>query len=112
MAITYATYVGGDQDRIDYTPSSAVSAGDVILQVGLLGVALSDMAASEKGALATAGIYDVAKVGSAIDAGDVVYWDVADNEVNETASGNTKMGYAIDDAAAGDATVRLIMMQG
>jgi len=36
---------------IDYTPGSEVTAGDVVVQNELIGVAVADIAASEKGSL-------------------------------------------------------------
>ena len=47
---------------LDYTPVSAVSAGDVIaLQNNFYGIAKLDIAANELGSLAVTGIYQVAK---------------------------------------------------
>ena len=40
-----------------------------------------------------------------ISAGDLVFWDVADNNVNKTASGNYAIGVALIDAASADTTV-------
>jgi len=45
------------------------------------------------------------------DEGEKVYFDVADAEVNETASGNTLCGFVIEDSALADETV-LINLQG
>ena len=46
---------------IDYTPGSAVTAGDVVVQSDLVGIAKLDIAANALGALAVAGVFDVAK---------------------------------------------------
>ena len=64
-----------DGEAIDYTPSSAVSAGDVVVQNDLVGVAKLDIAANTLGALAVKGVFDFPKAtgaGSAIAAGDDV----------------------------------------
>lgn len=42
-----------------------------------------------------------------ISAGDLVFWDVADNNVNKTASGNYAVGVALEDAASAGTTVRI-----
>ncbi len=42
-----------------------------------------------------------------ITAGDLVFWDVADNNVNKTASGNYAIGVALEDAASAATTVRI-----
>lgn len=100
-------------DYINYTPGSAVTAGDVIEVGSIPLVATSDIAASELGALATEGVFDVPKTSDAFTAGDAVYWNSSGNPVTGTAgtgaadsaTGNL-MGYAIADAASGDSYVR------
>ncbi len=42
-----------------------------------------------------------------ITAGDLVFWDVADNNVNKTASGNYAVGVALETADTADTTVRI-----
>jgi len=65
---------GGQQD---YTPSSAATAGQVLqLNDGRAAVVKTDLAASAKGAVYTAGIFDVLSASStAFSVGDRVYWD-------------------------------------
>ncbi len=41
---------------IDYTPSSAVTAGDVIVQGALVGIPANDIAANTLGALSITGV--------------------------------------------------------
>ncbi|GAG92230.1 unnamed protein product, partial [marine sediment metagenome] len=88
---------------IDYTPALAVTAGDVVVQGDLVGVALHDIAALRKGALAIEGVFDFPKdTGSsnAITAGAKVYWD-AENEVATTTAGeNKQIGKAVEAASA------------
>lgn len=70
-----ATFVqeGGS---IDYTPGSAVAAGDVVVQGDLVGVAKRPIAANELGALAVEGVFDFAKGGGvAYTVGTILYWD-------------------------------------
>lgn len=99
---------------IDYTPSVAVTAGDVIVQNTLVGVAKLDIDANALGALAVEGVFDFAKdTGSAtaIAAGKKVYWD-EDNEVaTETAEGNPYVGKTVKAAANADATARVRLEQ-
>ena len=68
--------------NIDHTPAPGndVTAGDVVVQGDLIGIAKIDIPANTLGALATTGVFDVPKtvgVGEAIPAGAKVYWDVA-----------------------------------
>jgi predicted RecA/RadA family phage recombinase len=71
-----------DGCAIDYTPTAAVTAGDVIVQGDLVGVARLDIAAGALGSLAVTGVYDLPKtagVGEAITAGAKVYWNATDS---------------------------------
>ncbi|MBP7747010.1 MAG: DUF2190 family protein [Phycisphaerae bacterium] len=99
---------------IDYTPGSAVAAGDVIVQGELIGVARTPIAAGVLGSLAVDGVLDFAKAtggGTAISAGANVYWDDTNNVATTTAAGNKLIGKCVKAAADGDATVRVRMSQ-
>lgn len=99
---------------IDYTPSSAVTAGDVVLIGTIPMIATVDIAANELGSLTNEGIFKVPKTSDTFTAGDAVYWDVDGTPVTGTAlsgaadssaaTGNL-MGYAVADAATGDSYV-------
>ena len=101
---------------IDYTPGSAVSAGAVVVQGDLIGIAKVDIPANKLGALAVEGVYDVPKAtgaSTAISAGVNVYWDVAEQvaKTNSETGANKLLGKTV--AAAGDstATVRVRLSQ-
>ena len=81
-----------DGKSIDYTPSGAVAAGEVVVQGELVGVAKLDIAAGQKGALAIEGVFEFPKpTGAGTDAavGTLMYWDVADGNAQETADTGT-----------------------
>ncbi len=104
-----ATFVH-DGKAIDYTPGADVSAGDVVVQNDLVGIAKLDIAADTLGALAVTGVFDVPKtagVGEAIAAGAKVYWDVADGVAKEDAEAgaNKYLGKTVADAGDDDTTV-------
>ncbi|MEP0848345.1 MAG: DUF2190 family protein [Phycisphaerae bacterium] len=108
-----ATFVH-DGASIDYTPGSAVAAGDVIVQGELVGIARTPIAAGVRGALAVTGVFDFAKAtggGTAITAGANVYWDDTNNVATTTATGNKLIGKCVKAAADGDVTVRVRMSQ-
>lgn len=101
---------------IDYTPGSAVAAGDVVVQGDLIGVAKRPIAANELGALSVEGVFDVPKatgVATAIAAGASVYWDVADGEAktDDEAGANKLLGKTIKAASDNDTTVRVRLTQ-
>jgi predicted RecA/RadA family phage recombinase len=60
---------------IDYTPSSAVSAGTPVQIAGVVGIAVLDIPANVQGSLAADGHFKGAKAAVAVTAGDVVGWD-------------------------------------
>jgi len=99
---------------IDYTPSSAVSAGDVIVQEDLVGIAKEDIAADELGALAITGNYYVKKDETeAFAIGQLIYWDVVDDNVtDDSASGANKLfGKASAAADAADTHGYVLLLQ-
>jgi len=108
-----ATFVH-DGNSIDYTPTSAVAAGDVVVQGELVGAARTPIAANALGSLAVVGTFDFAKAtgaGTAITAGANCYWDAANSRATTTATGNKLIGKAVRAAADADATVRVRLMQ-
>lgn len=96
---------------IDYTPSSNVTAGDIVLVGTIPMFATQDIAAGVKGSLRADCVVKVPKTSDTFTAGDAVYWDVDGDPVGGTsgtgaadsssATGNL-MGYAVADAATGD----------
>ena len=106
-----ATFVH-DGKVIDYTPGADVSAGDVVVQQELIGIAKLDIASGILGALAVTGVFDVPKaagVGEAIGAGAKVYWDVADSvaKADDEAGANKYLGKTVAAAGDDDTTVRV-----
>lgn len=99
---------------IDHTPDTAVTAGDVVVQEDLVSVALHDIAADRKGALAIEGVFDFPKdTGSsnAISAGAKVYWDEEGEVATTTAGENKQIGKAVEAASAAATTVRCYLSQ-
>jgi predicted RecA/RadA family phage recombinase len=104
-----ATFVQ-DGEAIDYTPTSAVAAGDVVVQGDLIGVARTPIAANVLGSLATCGVFDFPKStagGSALAAGATVYWDATNKLATATSVGNKQLGKVIRAAVDADTTVRV-----
>lgn len=104
---------------IDYTPSSNVSAGDVIVQGDLLGIALTDIPANNLGALAIQGVCRFTKAagaGTAISAGAVCYWDIANKKATTAPGGgedpvNIKIGKCVKTATDDDSMVQIKLNQ-
>ena len=108
-----ATFVH-DGSSVDYTPGSAVTAGQVVVQGELVGVAKVDIPANALGALAVVGVFDFPKatgVGTAISAGANCYWNAAAQQATTTATGNKLIGKCVRAAVDADTTVRIRMLQ-
>jgi predicted RecA/RadA family phage recombinase len=108
----------GNGEVVDYTPGSAVSAGDVIVLGSFIGIALTAIAAGALGALRVCGLFSIAKVTGAVTAGQRLYWDADGNPVSGTAgtgavstdaSVGPLIGYASVAATSGAATVDVIL---
>jgi len=105
-----------DGSSIDYTPGGAVTAGAVVVQGEMIGIAKVAIPANALGALAVVGVFDVPKAtgaSTAITAGANMYWD-ATNSVATTDddTGNNKLlGKTVLAATDADATVRIRMNQ-
>lgn len=111
MAQTPCTYrqLG---DTIDYDPGSAVLAGTVyVIGTTIVTIVPKDISATEKGATATRGVFNVPKDNGDVSAGDALYWDsngdpyggtAGSGCFTKTASGNVFAGIALE--AAGTTT--------
>lgn len=87
-----ATVRHGDPIFIDYTPSVAVNAGDVVVQNDTPCIAHRDIPANTLGALAAiGGVYDMTCDG-AIAADKKVYWDATNKVATLTATANKVLG--------------------
>lgn len=105
-----ATYYQ-DGCKLDFTPASALTAGQVVqLSDGRAGVTPVDVAASERGALQVEGVYTVAKTASVvITDGQPVYWDHSANSATYTTANDRDffLGVAVGDAASADTTMKV-----
>lgn len=103
-----------DGETIDYTPDSAVGAGDVIDLGDLVGIAVRDIAASEQGALNVVGMFSVdKKSGETWTQGEPLYWDAGTGTfTNTSAYSEAAAGFAAADAASGDTQGRITLTPG
>lgn len=111
MVQTPAKRITSRGDAIDYTPTSNVSAGDVVTIGTIPMVATQAISANCLGSLACEGVFDLPKTSDVFVAGDAVYWNSAATDVSgntgaaDNASGDL-IGVAVANAASGDAAVR------
>ncbi len=90
-------------NSIDYTPGSAVVAGQVVVQGSLVGIAHAAIAADALGALAIEGVFEIEKESVAFTVGEDVFWD----ETNSLAfaGAGVYLGKAVKAVDAADDTV-------
>jgi len=101
-----------DEGAINYVPSGAVLAGDVVALNGMIGIASSAIAASATGALQIEGIYQLPKTTAAWVRGLPVFWNPTGDPDNGTAGSGaanqlgvgTYAGIAVETEASGDDT--------
>lgn len=100
-----AEFRHGNPIMVDYTPSSSVSAGDVVVINNIPHVAHKDIAANTLGAVARrGGVYALTADASTIEPGDKVYWDDVNNKITEVDSSgdiNSMFGYVTPDSDPG-----------
>jgi len=116
--VVQATYIH-DGDAVDHTPSLAVASGDVVVSGEVARIAKLAIAASALGALATRGVFDVAKATGAWTDGEAIYWDDDGDPLGGTpgsgaatttvssSSGDGFLGFAIGATASSTTTGRL-----
>jgi predicted RecA/RadA family phage recombinase len=115
-----AIFLQSGDDVIDYTPATAVNAGDVIVNNGFLAIALRSIAALTLGALAIEGIFKIQKKQEAFSAFDGAYWDEDGDPYNRTAgsgaltataNGNVYAGIVLVAAGATDETATVLLIK-
>ncbi|HEY4194639.1 MAG TPA: DUF2190 family protein [Mucilaginibacter sp.] len=99
---------------IDYpnTTGTDINSGDLVLIGTLFGVAQTDIAAGDTGAVLLEGVFAIPKAAGAVGIGAKLYYVAADKNLSTTASGNTFAGVAHVAALTGDATVALQLANG
>ena len=86
-------------ESIDFRPETDVKTGTIFPFKGFVGITRLDIRAGELGALAVSGVFESPKGDEAIDVGDAVYWDAA-NEVATKTVTDIYLGTAVYNAQA------------
>jgi predicted RecA/RadA family phage recombinase len=108
-----AVLVHGTEVKIDHTPGSAVSAGEVLTYGEHTVIASRDIASGALGAVAVPSgnaVYDFTKVAAdslAFAVGALVYWNATDNKVSATVT-DKGVGICVKAAGTSDTTVRAL----
>lgn len=101
-------------DRIDYTPGSALAAGEVVSLGTMIGVPAAPIAANELGVLHVAGVAKgVTCLGTdVITVGAQLFWDAGNSRLTLTETDNVYAGAAASASANGVTTVDLLINAG
>lgn len=103
-----ATLSHGSPLMVDYTPGSAVTAGQVVILGEMVCVCHTAIPADTLGALAVyGGVYEVT-ADAAISANKNVYWDNSTNKITETVGTNKRFGFTLEAASGDNAKVRVV----
>ena len=92
-------------DAVDYIPEADVSAGDVVVQNDLVGIAKLDIKAGERGALALTGVYAFPKPPEATFAAGVKLHWASEEAIVTPEPEYPYLGKTVLAAAEGDETV-------
>ena len=98
-------------ESIDYRPETDVRAKTIVPFPGFVGITRLDIRAGELGALAVSGVFESPKADEAIDVGDPVYWDEA-NEVATKQKTDVYLGVAVYNAQASSEFVYFLLNAG
>ena len=95
-------------DTLTIPAPAAVLSGGVVIAGGIVGIASGDAAPAAPVDVATTGVFELPKTAAnAFALGAVVHWNATTSLATSTASGNTKLGVAVEAAPADTATVRV-----
>lgn len=98
-------------ESIDFLPDRDISAGEIVIQNGLVGVAKIPVKKGTPGSLALSGVFDVTKtVRCAFSVGAAVYWDTV--RQSAVTSGDLLLGLAAENSKLNDSHVRVILNSG
>lgn len=98
-------------ESVDLRPDCEISAGEIVVRDGLVGVAKIAVKKGELGSIALSGVFDVVKPARcAFSTGSTVYWDAL--RQSAVASGTVLLGLAAESAKLTDSTVRVILNSG
>lgn len=98
-------------ESIDFLPDRDISAGEIVIRNGLVGVAKIPVGKGTPGSLALSGVFDVTKtVRCAFSVGAAVYWDTV--RQSAVTSGEVLLGLAAESSKLNDSHVRVILNSG
>lgn len=94
-------------ENIDYTAANAIEYMEVVPLAACIGVALEAIEAGATGTVSLTGVYELPAASSLeIDAGDAVFWNTENENIDKTATG-IPAGIAVTAKTAAGTTARV-----
>lgn len=99
-------------ENITITAAAAGTSGNGLLLGKLFGVLMADVKVGEEVELKLVGVFELSKTeAQAWTVGAAIYWDDTNKVCTTTATGNTKIGHAVE-VAANPSTAGIVRLSG
>ena len=89
-----------------------ITSGELVIIGTIAGVAKTDIAVGETGAVHIAGVYSLPKAGEVITQGTKVYWSKTNANVTTIKTDNTLIGVAVNDTISSESQVHVLLNVG
>ncbi len=100
-------------DVINYTATAKnILSGDVVIIGAIAGVAITDIAVGETGAVHITGVYSLPKASEAITQGTKVYWSNVNHNVTTNKTEATLIGVAANNTISSESLVHVLLNVG
>jgi predicted RecA/RadA family phage recombinase len=97
---------------LSYTANKNISSGDLVIIGAISGVAKTDIAVGETGAIHITGVYSLPKSAEAITQGAKVYWSNANQNVTTNKADSVLIGVAANNTISSESQVHVLLNVG
>lgn len=97
---------------LSYTATKNILSGDLVMIGAIAGVAKTDIAIGESGAVHITGIYSLPKAAEAIAQGARVYWSNVNHNVTANKTDATLIGVAANNTISSESQVHVLLNIG
>ena len=98
---------------LNYTAANKpIASGDVVIIGNIVGIAKTDIAVGETGAMHITGVYSLPKAAEAITQGMKVYWNTANGNVTLNKTDSVLIGIAANNTISSESRVHVLLNVG
>lgn len=97
---------------LTYTATKNISSGELIIIGAIAGIAKTDIAVGESGAVHITGVYSLPKAGEAITQGAKVYWSNVNHNVTINKTESSLIGVAANNTISSESQVHVLLNIG